>query len=397
MYSSCIYMLTCNHVASPNPETSFRSCRLCASCPPFYPLLVWEYEVAALEIRHHEGVSKLCCGMAFALLPSCPLASLPQQHPVTCMRTVICLLTRGIAVGALQDAQNEAIWDAVFFMNATQLHANLVHHAVLLLFGNEASIDVAAGRAATNMSGEGGEPLPQNTLSAWVEHSSVTNNLLLSSKATEDITRALTAAALTSPGGTAAEYVQQFILSSGTPRQWTINGIHSNNMTKISNPLVVALQEGNVAPTVINQLIPLPLDTVASPKEMLCNQTLDDPRAASVYWASAALLVARNVTIAANKGFPSAIWHEAGWLVHMQNLSIYDNVVGQSLVTLMQADAVLKGWVVDNNTASASKLVSVKNTRLAFMEVSSLQLSIHASRQLQQEHVRGSMLWFFPG
>ena len=280
----------------------------------------------------------------------------------------------------MQDAQNNVDWDAVLFVNGSQLHGNLVQHAVLLLYANVSDIDAAAARAAANPSGKA-EPLFTNTVSSWVEQSSIVNNLLLASNATKIIAAALakgeSSQAVTSAGGSAAVNVQQFFLSRGVPSSWVVNNTDTMGATnRITNPLVVALhQDGEDPPEKSKQLVPpKPKEGAPSVSGETCEDLELDTRAPSVYWGIKSSLVGKGVSFVGNKGFPYALVHESGWLVHLQDALFREHAVSRSLIEI-GAIAVVKGLRVEKNTAG-KQLFSAKYTRLALLEVSRSVLSL---------------------
>ena len=273
----------------------------------------------------------------------------------------------------MQDAQNNVAWDAVLFMNGSQLHANLVQHAVLMLSGNQTDdVDAATGRAATKLPTES-EPYFINSVSAWVEQSSISNNLLLSSSPPKGIREALAPAEPSplAPFGGAARDVQQFFIYKGTPSAWIINTdaipIPINN---ISNPLVVALhQDEGTSPDKSKQLVPLQPKSDGT-RTLTCEAFEPDTRVPSVYLGAKSSFVGKSVSFSGNQGFPYAFRH-SGWLTHLQDIVLSNNTVSRSLVDVLYANTVIKGLVVEGNTAK-SDLVLIKDAALALLQVSRL-------------------------
>jgi hypothetical protein len=83
------------------------------------------------------------------------------------------------------------------------------------------------------------------------------------------------------------------------------------------------------------------------------------------------MLVMQDVIFAGNKHFPYTLRHDSGWFVHLQDVALRNQFVGQRLLMITQVDAVFKGLVVEGNNAStAGELVLVQDARLAVLEVS---------------------------
>jgi hypothetical protein len=271
-----------------------------------------------------------------------------------------------------QDRQNDVSWDAVLYLGGSRLQANLVQHAVIFLYGNHTE---GLDKVTAQATGEGvPKELFMNTITAWIEDATVVDNSLLSIQASKTLTEAsenlLPSQAADLRRG-AAERLQQFFSSRGTPATWSVNSITLPMALNVSNPLEVTLHQHDVSPDKDKELLPLRPLRDGNANVSCDGIDRDSERAPAVYSASFTLLVGRNVSVSRNKGFPHVLRHGAGWLVHLQTIALRDNNVSRSLVEVIYSDTVIKDLTVEDN-AAYKQLVMVDSAQLALLQVSKI-------------------------